>query len=60
MQQGRGGMGSHKHGTSGRAPKSPKLRLAMKIEANRSEVPAKPKDDMQPSVHDLLHPKKKQ
>ena len=37
MQQARGGMGSHKHGTSGRAPKSPKLRLAVRMEAERDE-----------------------
>jgi hypothetical protein len=27
MQQGRGGMGSHKHGVSGRTPRSPRYKL---------------------------------
>jgi hypothetical protein len=35
MQRGRGGMGSHKHGTSGRATKSPRLRMREKLEAER-------------------------
>ncbi len=35
MQQGRGGMGSHKHGVSGRAGKSPRLRLQMRMEAEK-------------------------
>jgi hypothetical protein len=35
MQQGRGGMGSHKHGISGRATKSPRLRLMQKLDAER-------------------------
>jgi hypothetical protein len=34
-QTNRSGMGSHKHGTSGRAPKSPKLKHAMKREAEK-------------------------
>ncbi len=37
MQRGRGGMGSHKHGTSGRATKSPRLRMREKLEAERNE-----------------------
>ncbi len=37
MQQGRGGMGSHKHGVSGHAPQSPRLRLAKKLAAERGE-----------------------
>ena len=35
MQEGKGGMGSHKHGTSGRAPKSPKTKHRMKREAEK-------------------------
>lgn len=58
MQQDRGGIGSHKHGTSGRAPKSPKLRLAMRLEAQRQVSKAKPKP-MQESVRDLFHPQAK-
>jgi hypothetical protein len=37
MQQGRGGMGSHKHGVSGHATQSPRLRLAKKLAAERGE-----------------------
>jgi transposase len=37
LQSGRGGMGSRKHGQSGHPGKSPKLRHAMKREAERQE-----------------------
>lgn len=37
MQQGRGGMGSHKHGVCGHATQSPRLRLAKKLAAERGE-----------------------
>jgi hypothetical protein len=37
MQQGRGGMGSHKHGVSGHATQSPRLRLSKKLDAERGE-----------------------
>ena len=37
MQQGRGGMGSHKHGVSGHATQSPRLRLNKKLAAERGE-----------------------
>lgn len=37
MQQGRGGMGSHKHGVSGHAAQSPRLRLGKKLAAERGE-----------------------
>jgi hypothetical protein len=37
MQQGRGGMGSHKHGVSGHASQSPRLRLIKKLAAERGE-----------------------
>jgi hypothetical protein len=38
MQQGRGGMGSHKHGISGHASQSPRLRLMKKLAAERGEL----------------------
>ena len=38
MQQGRGGMGSHKHGVSGHAGQNPRLRLIKKIAAERGEL----------------------
>ena len=37
MQQGRGGLGSRKHGVSGHASQSPRLRLAKKLAAERGE-----------------------
>jgi hypothetical protein len=37
MQQGRGGIGSHKHAVSGRATQSPRLRLSKKLAAERGE-----------------------
>ena len=37
MQQGRGGMGSHKHGVSGHATQSPRLRLGKKLAAERGD-----------------------
>jgi hypothetical protein len=37
MQQGRGGIGSRKHGISGHASQSPRLRLAKKLAAERGE-----------------------
>jgi len=39
MQQGRGGMGSRKHGVSGHASQSPRMRLS----AERGEYDAKPR-----------------
>jgi hypothetical protein len=43
MQQGRGGMGSHKHGTSGHATQSPRFRLGKKLAAERGEYDARPR-----------------
>lgn len=40
MQQGRGGMGSHKHGVSRHATQSPRLRLAKKLAAERGDFDA--------------------
>jgi hypothetical protein len=37
MQQGRSGMGSHKHGVSGHASESPRLRLTTRLAAERGE-----------------------
>jgi hypothetical protein len=37
MQQGRGGLGSHKHGTAGHATQSPRFRLGKKLAAERGE-----------------------
>ena len=43
MQQGRGGMGSHKHGVSGHATQSPRLRLSKKLAAERGDYDASPR-----------------
>jgi hypothetical protein len=43
VQQGRGGIGSHKHGVSGHAMQSPRLRLSKKLAAERGEYDASPR-----------------
>lgn len=52
-QKNRGGMGSHKHGVSGHAGKSPKLRLAIKREAEKDERKPK-KTKTYPTVAEAL------
>jgi len=42
MQQGRGGMGSRKHGVSGYSGKSPKLRMHLALEAKKNDKKVKP------------------
>ena len=42
MQKGRGGIGSRKHGVSGRASKSPRFRLMNRLAAERGEFGAVP------------------
>jgi hypothetical protein len=42
MQQGRGGIGSHKHSVSGHPTKSPRLRLAQRLAAERGEFGSGP------------------
>jgi hypothetical protein len=61
MQQGRGGMGSHKHGISGHATKSPRFRLMQKLAAERGTLdggpgPARRRKGLPfPSVRELLN-----
>lgn len=43
-----------RHARSGRAPKSPKLRLAEKMEAERNEVKRRDNPTMTESVSDLF------
>lgn len=43
MQQGRGGMGIRKYGVSGRPSQSPRLRLAIKLAAEREEYDKGPR-----------------
>lgn len=57
MESGRGGMGSHKHGTSGHSGKSPKLRLALKMDAEKNERRRR-KTDMFPTVAESIHKQK--
>lgn len=38
MQQGRGGMGMHKHGVSGYAPRSPRYKFMQTLEDNRNRI----------------------
>jgi len=40
VQQGRGGIGSRKHGVSGHATQSPRFRLGKKLAAERGEYGA--------------------
>jgi hypothetical protein len=59
MQQGRGGMGSHKHGVSGHASQSPRFRLMKKLAAERGELDGMPAPERRKrlpfaSVHDAL------
>lgn len=42
MQQGRGGMGSHKHGTSGHATRSPRYKFMQQLEANKVKTFKRP------------------
>lgn len=56
MQQGRSGMGPHKHGTSGHATKSPRMRVLEKVEAERSErKKRKTSTVMVSSIRELFH-----
>jgi hypothetical protein len=58
MQQGRGGIGSHKHGVSGHATQSPRFRLLRKLAAERGEFDGAPARRPQQlpfaSVRDLM------
>jgi hypothetical protein len=63
MQQGRGGMGSHKHGVSGRATQSPRLRLMKRLAAERGEYEARSVRGQKgltfTTVHEALRAKRK-
>jgi hypothetical protein len=63
MQKGRGGMGSHKHGVSGHASQSPRLRLIKKLAAERGEYgggPARSRKQLQfESVQEALRGRRK-
>ena len=63
MQQGRGGMGSHKHGVSGHATQSPRLRLGKKLAAERGQYDSASSRERKPlefeTVHEALRAKRK-
>lgn len=62
MQAARGGMGSHKHGTSGRGGPSPGAKQARARDANRiaeEEQKLRPKTDVYKSVQDLMKSRRK-
>ena len=50
MQQARGGMGSHKHGTSGRPPRSPRYKFLQQLEANREAEQRRPRTELKYST----------
>lgn len=54
MHKGRGNLGSRKHGRSGTAPKSPRLKHAMQREAQKQSPRAKRTSCRHESVEDLL------
>lgn len=54
MQQGRGGMGSRKHGKSGHAGKSPRLRMWARMEAERPPQTSRPKAKFFGSIRELF------
>jgi len=54
MQQGRGGMGSRKHGRSGHATKSPRFRLWARLDAERRPEHSRPKTKYLRSIRELF------
>jgi hypothetical protein len=53
-QQGRGGLGSHKHGVSGIALKSPRERFHMRMDAERNNIKARPSTCIYSSIEELF------
>ena len=58
MQQGRGGMGSRKHGKSGHATQSPRYRLWARREAERTPESRRPTTKFLGSIHELFSKEK--
>ncbi len=50
----RGGLGSHKHGVSGKSQKSPRLRFLMRLDAERSMRVCKKRTCIFSSINDLM------
>jgi hypothetical protein len=63
MQQGRGGMGSRKHGVSGHAAQGPRFRLMKKLAAERGEYDGRVRRGLGPlpfeTVREALSTKRK-
>lgn len=55
--KGRGGIGSKKHGVSGRTSKSPRTRLMIKMEAEKKLKRAKPSSCVCESIQELMKQK---
>lgn len=58
-QQGRGGMGSHKHGVSGRSGPSPRYKLGRVLDdaKEKAELPQRPRNPMHGTVADAFKKK---
>jgi hypothetical protein len=54
MQQGRGGIGSRKHGKSGHATQSPQFRLHARLDAERMPGRSRPKTKFLGSIRELF------
>ncbi len=54
MQQGRGGMSSHKHGISGHAGPPPGLKQSLAREENKRREKTSHRQRMYESVHELM------
>ena len=57
MQQGRGGMGNHKHAISGHSGPNPKAKFMRALDANRmteAEKQRKPKNPVYQTIGELL------
>jgi hypothetical protein len=54
MQQGRGGMGSRKHGKSGHASQSPRFRLWARLEAERAPEKKQPRAKFRNSIREVF------
>lgn len=58
MKGDRGSMGMHKHGTKGHAGKSPKMRLYLRMEAEKNERKRRGITDPKETVRELFAPKR--
>lgn len=59
IKNGTSGMGSTKHGKSGKPPKSPKARMAMQLACRDSDIKPKKSTLKNITVNELFNPKGK-